>query len=136
MYTDWNIKLTCNQMKLNTQKMKNIRTIKASHLIQDHCGSMKGTAHCLNPRITFFSSLFLDVSPKLPHLPPVWTVHSFPQVTPPLNSPPPHSWGSRIRVRWPQFTFTSSHSLDAITDSSLSHRQETQLPTPFPVSMS
>lgn len=54
MYTGWSIKLTCNQMKLSSQKQKNIRTIKASHLIQDHCGSMKGAAHCLNPRITFF----------------------------------------------------------------------------------
>ena len=62
MYTVWTTKLTCNSdgAQMSTQKQKNMplglpakRAIKAFHLIQDHCGSMRDASHYLTPRTTF-----------------------------------------------------------------------------------
>lgn len=90
MYTVWSTKLTCNSdgAQMNTQKQKNMplgllakKVIKASHFIQDHCGSTRDVFHYLNPRTTFSfptpPCLTQTPTPK----PLVWIVHTFPSYT-------------------------------------------------------
>lgn len=93
MYRVWTLKLTCNsdgaEMTVQKQKARTLelpaqRTIKASHFTPEHCGGIRGASHCLNPPFPF---PLLHVSLRFPFPLLVWTVRTYPRVTPPLHSP-------------------------------------------------